>query len=846
MVKITCKDEDVALQGTKTMRTCRHLPAVLAFTLLNLLLAPLVGYAQDQTQTSEQTASDYDASIQLAKQNMQGAPATALGHAQTAEQLARSQPESDQQKLALATALRLKAEAQYRTNRPQLAEDIVVEGLSLIDGIPPQNALEGDLLLTAGRINHAMGRVQKALENYLDAHTVYVQFDALRDQAITLQEVAGIYRDAGDFDRAVSYYDEARTAFEDYVAVSGDQNLSFLMVNHNNRGNALRGMDRPDEAKDHYQIALDYAAPMNSISLNSRITANLAAAEFENGELDAAEATADQGLAQIPDGTESDWEPFLWGIKARVAFARNDLRLAVQLIERTFDGQDLTATPMPFRDFHEAAYKIYQASGNERLALQHLEAFIRLEEEALRTAASVNSALMTARFDLTNKQLQIEKLRRDQLELTQTQLEKDIQIAEARIRQRNIIYGFLAGGGVIILGLLTTGFIAALRSRNKFAEINTQLEKANNAKSEFLATTSHEIRTPLNGILGMSQILLSEASLNDEMKDKVRVVHSAGNSMKAIVDDLLDVAKIETGKVSIDITECDVKDVLLDAQSFWADAAKEKGLAFHCDFDACPATGYTDPQRLRQIVFNLLSNAVKFTETGQISLTARALEKAGKSWVTIIISDTGIGIPETEFETIFQPFHQVDGAKSRKFAGTGLGLSISMTFTEALGGEIAVESRIGDGSIFTVNLPLEVKETAPNEARSFATNSLISNEKSSGPLVEASLLILQPDFMQNMIFKAYFEDEVKELRLVDTLEDFQKALEDETFDYAVAMYSESFPLQWLSILAKQKGTTLILQSEDDLEHSDVETISVLKGEFSPEFTHKFLKDFRLN
>lgn len=825
----------------------RQFPAVLlAIILTNLLPAPFSSHAQDQTDVTEQSTPDYETSIQQARQTMQGAPATALGHAEAAERIARSEPESDQQKLALATALRLKAEAQYRTNHPELAEAIVDEGLSLIDGIPPETALEGDLLLTAGRVDHAMGRVQQALENYLAAHSVFVQFNASRDQAITLQEVAGIYRDAGDFDRAVSYYDDARIAFEDYVAASGDTNLSFLMVNHNNRGNALRGMDRPDEAKEHYRIALDYAAPLNSTSLNSRITANLAAAEFENGELDAAESSADRGLAEIPNGVESDWEPFLWGIKARVAFARGDFSLAEDLIERTFENRDLTATPMPFRDFHQAAYRIYQASGNERLALQHLEAFIRLEEEALRTAASVNSALMTAQFDLTNKELQIEKLRRDQLEMTQAQLEKDIQIAEARTRQRNIIYGFLAAGGIIILGFVTAGFISALRSRNKIAEINTQLEKANNAKSEFLATTSHEIRTPLNGILGMSQILLGEATLNDELKDKVRVVHSAGNSMKAIVDDLLDVAKIETGQVSINITHCNVKDVLVDAQSFWADTATEKGLDFQCDFETCPETGYTDPQRLRQIVFNLLSNAVKFTESGQIRLTASALEKSGEHWMTVTVSDTGIGIPETEFETIFQPFHQVDGAKSRKFAGTGLGLSISRNFSEALGGEISVESQPGSGSVFTVNLPLEPAELTTNPAETVSPDRITATSSPRGPLVEASLLILQPDFMQKMIFNAYFADEVRDLKIVDTVEDFQSALEEEDFDYAVAAYSDSLPLQWLSILATQKGTTLILQSEGDIQAQDVADVPLIRGEFSPEFTHKFLKDIRIN
>lgn len=779
----------------------------------------------------------FDEHIQAARSNMMGAPDQAVAEAEAAERIGRAMPASDAQKEALASALWLKAEALNRMNDPETATPVITEALALAEGLILETALRGELLLTAGRISQARGDVQSALENYLNAHAVFLEYDNKRKQAISLQNIGGIYHDAHDYERALAKYDEA--------AQSYDQDNSFLMVNHNNRANALRGLKRLDEAREEYAKALDLAQGFNSPSLNARILSNLAATQYENGEIDAADETANLGLEQIPDDMETEWEGFLWGVKAQVEYARGNYATARRLIEKTFAGQDFSSTPMPYRDFHQAAYEIYDALGQKGRALEHLEAFIRLEDEALKTAASANNSLMTARFDFANQELRIEQLRSEQIE-------RDLQIARAKTRQRNIIFGFLAATGVIVLGFLTAGFISVSRSRNAIAKVNDQLndtnvklEKANKAKSEFLATTSHEIRTPLNGILGMSQVLLQDSGLDESAREKLRVVHSAGNSMKAIVDDLLDVAKIETGAVMVSPARTEIKSMLEDVCLMFEETASEKSIGFKKDLSDCPVVGVTDGQRLRQIVFNLLSNATKFTETGEVKMHATGYEHDGQTWLKVQVEDTGIGIPPEEFEAIFQPFHQVDSAKSRKFAGTGLGLSISKKFVEALEGSIDVKSEPGKGSTFTIDLPLGAiaSETAITSASNASDVESTSGQTNSAPtdLKQASVLILQTDFMQKMIFEAYFGEETSQLKIAETIDEFQDTLTNETFHFAIAPLSGDLPVEWLSILCNQQGTKLLLQSTEQTDSSSTLEATVIKGEYSPEVIHECLK-----
>ncbi len=771
------------------------------------------GQAVDQSWAG--VKPDFDSAVTSAKMNMMGAPEKASEFALQAEKLLEPVSPSPDKTNALATALWLQAEAANRRARPDLAKPIVDRALELTSGEGADIALKGDLELAAGRIDRAMGHAQNALQHFLDAHGIFRTIENDRKQAIALQEVGNVYYSARDYTRALEYFDRAIDAYQD--------DPSFLMVNYNNSANSLREMGKPSEAKIAYQKALEYAANLNSPMLNARIMSNIAAAEFENGEPDAASATAEKALAQFEGDEITEWHRFLWGVQARVAFAQGHIGEAQRLIEKTFAGLETTNTAFPFRDFHQAAFEIYSRTVQPEKALEHLIAVKRLEDEALQAAASANTSLMTARFDSANQKARIEQLRAGQLE-------RDMKIAEARTRQRNLLFGALGAGGTIILGFLLAGYISARRARNAIAKVNdtlnetnVKLEKANNAKSEFLATTSHEIRTPLNGILGMSQILLQQSSLDPDTREKLGVVRSAGNSMKAIVDDLLDVAKIETGNVSIEKKEFNSRALIEEVSLLWPQSSLNKDVTLDVRLDDCPTHVFTDEQRLRQITFNLLSNAVKFTEHGSITLSASSYDKAGDIWLRLDVKDTGIGIPAEELDAIFEPFHQVDGAKSRKYAGTGLGLSICRKYAEALGGTVTVQSEPGRGSTFTLDIPV----TPPVKDVVIGSEGEVRKET-------CSVLYLEPDMMQGLITDAFFAGEVGSFTRVETPEAFQTALEEQDFDIAIATASEDLPVQWISILCEQKNCELFLFKENDNDSQHDATPGILTEILSPE------------
>jgi signal transduction histidine kinase/HAMP domain-containing protein/DNA-binding response OmpR family regulator len=256
-----------------------------------------------------------------------------------------------------------------------------------------------------------------------------------------------------------------------------------------------------------------------------------------------------------------------------------------------------------------------------------------------------------------------------------------------------------------------------------------QLALSSRYKSEFLANMSHELRTPLNSLLILAKLLSDNAANNLMPKqiDYAQTIYAAGTDLLSLINDILDLAKIESGTVTLDIAPERFSELLGYVERTFRQVAQNKGLGFTVEVDpGLPAVIQTDEKRVQQILKNLLSNAFKFTEQGGVTLR---ISMATSGWseghgqldaapkvVAFAVTDTGIGIPEGKQKVIFEAFQQVDGTTSRKYGGTGLGLSISRELTRLLGGDICVESRSGEGSTFTLYLPL-VHEPVAVEAR---------------------------------------------------------------------------------------------------------------------------------
>lgn len=680
-----------------------RLTSVVRLGVLLLLAVPISTFAQ-----SDMVTARYDALVADARAAMLSNPKQAASKALEAERAAGRQPVARTRALQQATAVWLRGEALLRLNDVTHAEPLILEAVQVSARVAPGSRLQGDALLTGGWIDTIQGDVASALSDFQRAHVIFQKLGDTRSQAKALQSIGSLYGDANDNVNALKYFDQA-------LAVHKSDPMLALTL-YNNRGNVLNDLDRHGEAEAQFQQALTLSGQMGSPLLRVLVLSNLAETRLSRRDVRGAQRAIDEGMRLSTNGEGAGFRTMLIALAAEAAYQRHDLEAAIRLIAERFAGEDLDKTTLNDREAHRTAYTIYRAAGEHDLALTHLAALKRLDDEATTLARSTSAALMAARFDFANQEVKIANLERDEAR-------RSVAAEQARTRTQRGIFLSVVGAIAVIATLLAFGIVALRRSRNQvraanddLAVTNTALGKALAAKTEFLAMTSHEIRTPLNGILGMTEVMLADRNIVDATRDRLTVVHSAGVTMRTLVDDILDVAKIETGNLVIEEAPFDLKAMLGEASRLWEDQAQAKGLTFVRAFDDCPRTIVGDAARLRQIVFNLMSNALKFTEHGRVTLTVGTTGDRFR----IGVADTGVGIAPDKRDAIFESFRQADASMTRRFGGTGLGLTICRDLARAMGGDVTVSGDPGEGSCFTVDLPLihapacAVAEAAPD------------------------------------------------------------------------------------------------------------------------------------
>lgn len=665
------------------------------------------------------TDERFNAVVARAKASMLVDPAAALRAAETARGFAAATRAPEQRVLMLATASWLQGEAYLRMGEIARAEPLIDAAVSNARAAAPNGRLLADALLSRGSVRTSKGDVARAMSDFHAAHDLFLRLGEPRSRARAFAQIANLYYDANDWTNALRYYSEALEVYH------ADPGLAVSI--HNGRGLSLVELRRFGDASREYDQALALARGIGSPLLTATVLNNAARAWLAQGRLDLAAGAITDSVATAREVATPAFRTSQRAIEAQLALQRGDTGRAARLSDAVFAGRDLTATTLDDRWAHQTAFDAYRALGRDDLALAHLTALKRLEDEATKIARSNGAALMAARFDFANQDLRIAKLKAEDLQ-------KTVAYERARARtQRMLLIGGV-GSTLAIIALLAFALVTMRRSRDKVQAVNVDLESTNvalgralAAKSEFLATTSHEIRTPLNGILGMAQVVLADASVDARTRDRVSVVHAAGVTMRALVDDILDVAKMESGNLTIEARPFDLRHTLHEATRMWEEQARGRDLAFAVDLAECPEWIEGDVARIRQIVFNFLSNALKFTPMGSVQVRVERTDQRYR----IMVADTGIGIDPAQHEAIFESFRQADTTTTRRFGGTGLGLSICRTLSRAMGGDVTVESEEGRGATFTLELPLvsAAREMAEESAPASGTHASLAIDR---------------------------------------------------------------------------------------------------------------------
>ncbi len=610
------------------------------------------------------------------------------------------------------------------------------------------------VLNNIGVVYRRIDDYQKAMNYHLRAMEIADSIGADKGAAISLNSIGNIYYLMSDYQKAIECFQQA------LEIERNKDNILGQAINFNNIGNVYKSWKNFDKALEYYRLSLEKNREINSHKGIGICLNDIGLIYLETGKAQDALAFFREALEinLLLDDVRYTADNYL--NLGRVYLALNDLDKAQ---ENIILGLDLSLKIDAKSQVHEAYEMlsiINSRQDNYKLALDNYMQSIQYKDSVLNESNQRDIARMQARYESARME--------NELELALKQQE----IQELNLKRQWWILGITIIILVLVMVFIVYAYWVKVRSNRVLVQKNNEIQQAQDelkkyadelknakeaaeaserAKSEFLANMSHEIRTPMNSVLGFSELLDRHISDN-KLRTFLEAIQSSGKSLLTLINDILDLSKIEAGRFTINPDISVFRRFLDELIRVFELPLKEKGVALKLKIDEqIPLALIFDEVRLRQVLFNLLGNAVKFTDNGQIVLEAKAHNISGsRTDIIISVEDTGIGIPKQQQEEIFKPFTQRSGQDSRRFGGTGLGLSISRRLVEMMDGKLEIESEPGKGSRFTVHL--KNIEIAPDidYNQSFLASDKLLDFKNARVLV-ADDVQLNRDLLKNML-----------------------------------------------------------------------------------------------
>lgn len=598
-----------------------------------------------------------------------------------------------------------------------MADDIIQRSINI--GYPRGEGrgynLKGSTYGIQGDYDEGLAELHKSIN-------IAKQIKDKRLEARALNNFGNIYREMGDFARALNYFEEALAINEDLgdeVATSINlTSIAQLLYDLNDFDSALdyalRCIPIFENAHDDNRVATTYNIIGNTyfkreeydharkyFEQNLQDTdhesasyifalSGLGKVQYRQNDFENARKCLEEALKEAIEQEHAEVQIICNYYLGKINMDEGDFRQALTLLNRAFEMAEDYMRKHDVMSLHETLSVLYDKMGNIPSAFYHLKAYERLKEELFQQT-TINK--------LRNLQI------RQKVELTQ----KEKQVAE----------------------------------------------KTAHLKQQFMANMSHEIRTPMNAIVGMTRLLMDKEPRTDQLK-YLNAIRQSADNLLVIINDILDLSKIEAGKIEIEQTDFVLKELMNSLNDMLLFKAEEKGLAFNISIDEqIPVRLSGDPTRINQVLINLAGNALKFTEKGSVCVNATLSKKEdNKLYIRFDVIDTGIGISPDYVEKIFESFTQAGTDVARKFGGTGLGLTISKQLVDLMQGEIKVETKLGEGTKFSVIIPL-----VESENQTAIDETPIIDHSKREQLSKLNILLAEDNEFNRMVA----EDTLKEL-----------------------------------------------------------------------------------
>lgn len=568
-----------------------------------------------------------------------------------------------------------------------------------------------DMKNNLGNIYLYWGSYEKALELYLESLAISKRNNDSISQSKTLNNIGIIYYDWGDMEQSLDYYMQSFRLDSAMGNVLGEsQTLNNIAIIYDETGEdekALevyqRSLDFAREVEDYYQIAVAYSN-IGGVYLEEKdfVKADtFYRRTLENYQRDRSVIGIAETYILLGD---------LYSERGQYEEALDYFRRGLEIvIPRNLTWSILNA--------YQSLETLYKKRGDHKKAYEYLKKYHKINDSIFSAEASSKLALLTNAYEIQQKD--------QEMELQQARMNEQ----HARIKRQRII---MSGLGVFTITIVIFSILLfrqyrlrikawrhllaqhedILKSRQEVLAAKEKAEESDRLKTTFLVNVSHELRTPMNGIMGFTELLQREAASEEKRKLYLSYISSSSRQLLKVLNDIIDISSIETGQLRLEEEACSPKEIFSDLYAFYQKQKEEENkdkisLKLSVPDDAAEHHCIADRKRLAQVVFNLLSNALRFTEKGRIEF-GYSLD-AG-STMQIFVRDTGIGIERSKFELIFERFRQIDDSTTRTHGGAGLGLAIAKELVKLMKGKIYVESELGRGSTFFVEIPFVTAE----------------------------------------------------------------------------------------------------------------------------------------